>query len=416
MNPVCLVTRRADDPIGPLAVRRHARMLEVRRGGRPSSLLEPRMSQPTHDTHGDQRPERDEIRFAVVLNGGVSLAVWIGGVTLEIDRLTRRDRVYGQLLDLLDLDARAGGINGAALALAQVNETADLRRLRKLWAEQGRMETLLRAPFRGQPSSLLQGDEYFLPALERALEQLTADPQIVGADRRPVHLGVTATILDGVRQLQSDSLGQALPQEMHGGLMTFRHLDDPGQTDDFAPAALPATVRRLALAARTSASFPVAFEPSFLPVGVGAPLRTRPDLTSVASWYDEFGPADQSRYALDGGAMMNTPTLPALQAIEDMPAAGDVRRVMLLVFPHAPVDFEKPASDPADPPTVIESLLGASHATRNEAGRTHVETIERHNRRAGERRAARADVLVSLQEHEGGVVEQVDRLAADLFG
>src|SRR5690606_24059430 len=34
----------------------------------------------------------EEVRFAVVLNGGVSLAVWMGGVVLELDRLTKAAR------------------------------------------------------------------------------------------------------------------------------------------------------------------------------------------------------------------------------------------------------------------------------------------------------------------------------------
>lgn len=36
--------------------------------------------------------------------------------------------------------------------------------LRDLWIDQGRIESLLRQPFRGQPTSLLKGDEYFPPA------------------------------------------------------------------------------------------------------------------------------------------------------------------------------------------------------------------------------------------------------------
>lgn len=369
---------------------------------------------------------RDELRFAVVLNGGVSLAVWIGGVTLEIDRLTRKDRVYGHLQRLLNLDARAdvitgtsaGGINGAALALAQVNDRADLRTLRDLWADQGRMETLLRTPFRGEPSSLLKGDDYFLPALEQALRGL-ADRHYApyGPERRPVHLGITSTLLEGVRMLQSDALGQALPQEMHSGLMTFQHLEDGGR-DDFAVAGIAETVRRLALAARTSASFPVAFEPSFLPNGATAPdPLERPDMSPVAAWRDPLGPPDQSRYALDGGAMMNTPTAPALDAIERLPAKAAVRRVMLVVFPHAPVDFVREHDRVDDPPTVVETLLAASHASRNEASRTHVELVERHNRKAAERRTGRADALVSLETAagEGGLVEDVALLAGGLY-
>ena len=32
--------------------------------------------------------QKEEVRFAVVLNGGVSLAVWMGGVVREIDAVT----------------------------------------------------------------------------------------------------------------------------------------------------------------------------------------------------------------------------------------------------------------------------------------------------------------------------------------
>ncbi|MDF1604205.1 patatin-like protein [Nocardioides sp. YIM 152315] len=371
---------------------------------------------------GPQAP-REELRLAVVLNGGVSLAVWIGGVALEIDRLTRGDRVYGELLRMLDMSARAdvitgtsaGGINGAALALAQVNDHADLRGLRDLWAAQGRMETLLRTPFQGQPASLLRGDEYFLPSLERALRGLAVDYAPIGPDRRPIHLGVTTTLLDGARTVTSDALGQALPQELHAGLLTFKHLENDGQ-DDFAEDQIGETVRRLALAARSSASFPVAFEPSFLPVGTAVSGNGRPDMTMVADWVDPTGPVDQSHFAVDGGAMVNTPTLPALEVIDSLPASTSVRRVMLLVFPHAPSVRERPAADEHDPPTVVEALTGLAHATRSEAGRTHVEKVEEHNRRAAARRFGRADVLISLQRStNNGLAEMLGGLFGTLY-
>lgn len=366
---------------------------------------------------------REELRLAVVLNGGVSLAVWIGGVTLEIDRMTRGDRVYGQLLDLLGMSARAdvitgtsaGGINGAALALAQVNDHADLRGLRDLWADQGRMETLLRTPFHGQPASLLRGDEYFLPSLERALRGLTVDYAPIGPDRRPVYLGVTTTLLDGARTVTSDALGQALPQEVHAGLMTFKHLENDGQ-DDFAADQIGETTRRLALAARSSASFPVAFEPSFLPVGTGVSGNGRPDMTMVADWVDPTGPPDQSHFGVDGGAMVNTPTLPALEVIDSLPATTAVRRVMLLVFPHAPTVQERPPAEEQDPPTVVEALTGVAHATRSEASRTHVEKVEEHNRQAAARRFGRSDVLISLQRStDNGLTDVLSGLFGTLY-
>ena len=53
------------------------------------------------------REASEEVRFAVVLNGGVSLAVWMGGAVLELDAVTRGDGTYGELLPLFGISARA---------------------------------------------------------------------------------------------------------------------------------------------------------------------------------------------------------------------------------------------------------------------------------------------------------------------
>ena len=237
----------------------------------------------------EQPMSREEVRFAVVLNGGVSLAVWMGGVVLELDRLTRAGTTYQPLLDLVGCTARAdviagtsaGGINGAALALSQVNKQADLSRLRDLWAEQGRMEQLLRTPFRGEPASLLKGDEFFLPRLQEALARLTGDFEPTEPNERPIDLRITTTLLGGVPNVTYDDLGQPLTQSVHQGSFSFRR--DPYDwvaeetRDDFTADALNERVMQLALAARSSASFPFAFEPSFIPVG-GQASPDRPAL------------------------------------------------------------------------------------------------------------------------------------------
>ena len=79
----------------------------------------------------------------------------------------------------------AGGVNGAALALAQVNRRADIAALRDVWVEQGRIEALLRQPFRGAPSSLLKGDEHFLPQLNAALAGLAVPTDTGAGQARP---------------------------------------------------------------------------------------------------------------------------------------------------------------------------------------------------------------------------------------
>ncbi|MFI6100115.1 patatin-like protein [Lentzea sp. NPDC051213] len=373
----------------------------------------------------EQPMSREEVRFAVVLNGGVSLAVWMGGVVLELDRLTRPGTTYQALLDLVGCTARAdviagtsaGGINGAALALSQVNKQADLSRLRDLWAEQGRMEQLLRTPFRGEPASLLKGDEFFLPRLQEALARLTSDFEPTEAYERPIDLRITTTLLGGVPNVTYDDLGQPLTQSVHQGSFSFRR--DPytwvseETRDDFKPDTLTDRVQQLALAARSSASFPFAFEPSFIPVG-GQASPDRPDMADVASWANG---GDRSRFAVDGGVLVNTPTREALEAIDRMPADGPVRRVMLLVFPHAEPQGSEPIADSfGKGPTTVGSGAKLLSAMSSQANRTYVEKIEEHNRRAASSRGGRMALLERLHANDENVVDEVYSLADKLFG
>ncbi|MBB5959030.1 patatin-related protein [Saccharothrix tamanrassetensis] len=361
---------------------------------------------------------QEQIRFAVVLNGGVSLAVWMGGVVLELDRLTRGDGAYADILGAVGSTARAdvitgtsaGGINGAALALSQVNANAKLERLRDLWAEQGRMEQLLRTPFRGSPVSLLKGDEFFLPRLREALDRLTTDFSPTAPHERPVDLRITTTLLAGVPTVTHDDLGQALVQSSHQGSFSFRR--DPTGRDDFTAERLPTLVDRMALAARSSASFPFAFEPSYVPVTPEAADGERPNMAEVASWAN--GTDNRSRYAVDGGVLVNTPTKEALEAIDRMPAEGPVRRVMLLVFPHAPESRTEPTA-PADGalPSTIGTGAKLLGALTSQSGRTYVERIEEHNRLAASRRGGRSALLDRLAAG-GSVTEKLYALAATL--
>ncbi|WP_235921533.1 patatin-like protein [Lentzea tibetensis] len=378
--------------------------------------------------YGDSMP-REEVRFAVVLNGGVSLAVWMGGVVLELDRLTRSDGLYADLLDLVGSTARAdviagtsaGGINGAALALSQVNRSADLSRLRDLWAEQGRMEQLLRTPFQGQPVSLLKGDEFFLPRLQEALGRLTTDFDPTPPNERPIDLRITTTLLGGVPTVTYDDLGQPLTQSVHQGSFLFRRdpydwahpAQESRSRDDFTAEELDHRVRQLALAARSTASFPFAFEPSFIPVG-GQSTPDRPDMADVASWANG---EDRSRFAVDGGVLVNTPTREALEAIDRMPADGPVRRVMLLVFPHAaPPGTEPLAAMQAKGPTTISAGGRLLAAMSSQSGRTYVEKIEAHNRQAASSRGGRTALLDRLVADPGSVADELYALADKLYG
>lgn len=378
----------------------------------------------------------EELRFAVVMNGGVSLAVWMGGATLEIDRVTHDDGPYEHLLRMVGASARAdvisgtsaGGINGAALALSQVNQHADLRVLRDVWADQGRMESLLREPFRGEPPSLLKGDELFLPQLAEAFRRL-ADPfEPSRSNDYPIDLTITTTLLHGVSMTTIDSLGQRLFQQVHEGRFHFRRDPDAtmplGKTRsrDFEESQIELTANRLALASRSTAGFPIAFEPSFVPVAstVGrTDTYLRPDMDPVASWGSHEGPdpskQDCSRFAVDGGVLVNTPTKAALEAIDRMPADGPVRRVMLLLHPHAAGEMSEQPDVGKEPPVLTRSTVGLLGAMSSQAGRSFVERVEARNRTGGGRRATRQQLLADLAAGGGHPAERLEVLAKQLL-
>lgn len=379
----------------------------------------------------------EEIRFGVVLNGGVSLAVWMGGSVLELDRLVKAAEepatcpAYSLMLGLAGASARAdviagtsaGGINGSALALAQVNRRADVSILRDVWIEQGQLETLLRQPFRGAPSSLMRGDDYFLPELSAALARLAAPADIRDRADAPIDLTIATTVLHGNQLITTDALGQQLPQALHAAKFHWKRWPNPGPEDGdpFSLAAIRETAARMALASRASASFPIAFEPTFVPVvrvdedderlRGGEDRGLRPNMHPVVESWGMPRRPERSRFAVDGGLLANTPTRYALEAIEAMPAAGPVRRVMLLVYPHAPEPGLDPPDRLADAPSLLATMTGLLGALSAQGGRTFVDELEVHNRQAAGRRGTRSDILGTLKETD----QTLESLADQLF-
>jgi hypothetical protein len=126
----------------------------------------------------------EEVRLAMALNGGVSLAVWMGGCAVELDAAAPRDlgpgghgaqpgrrrppvrTVYHALCSgfrrelVIDImtGASAGGINGGLLAAGMVAG----RRLhpdyvRRQWLTLGDFADLMHVPSTADPRSLMQG-------------------------------------------------------------------------------------------------------------------------------------------------------------------------------------------------------------------------------------------------------------------
>jgi patatin-related protein len=359
-----------------------------------------------------------ELRLAVTMNGGVSLAVYIGGVAQELNRLTRGDGGYASLLGLFGYAEQlpiidvitgtsAGGINAAALALAQANRSGDLGVLKGLWIQHGQISDLMREPFHSGPASILKGDDYFYPQIRSAFKRLTENyeratrPNSSPQHLRPVDLTIPATLLTPIETYSVDDLGTELVQPQHAGLFYFRGgTSDPasdGEREDMFSSELveegedkrviDVTVEALALAARASAGFPAAFEPTFIPVRHSSKTSDdRPDMARYANWAQSGRKTDEtkdlSRFAVDGGVLANTPTRPALSAIRRQEVANTmVRRVLILVHPHAEYarDVKNVPDDTEKPPTLIGGLTGVLRASGSVGSRTYVEEIQQHN-------------------------------------
>ena len=270
-----------------------------------------------------------EVRLALVMTGGVSLAVWMGGVTAEIYRLLHRKSRYGPLLEKLDAEATvdvvtgasAGGINGVFLASALARDlpVGEFDSLRDVWLSSGSLMALLRNPRQRNPPSLLKGDEYFKAQIERVLESWLQYGPCRFAEHQQFDLVLTATTLSAELVDHADDRGTPIVEPVHHARFCF-------DEDDFATAnttQCKKLVRQLALAARTSASFPGAFEASFVPVGAA---DEEVDMAGIASFAS-------SKWAIDGGVLVNKPIGPAIDLLRERRPVRDGKRVLFYVNP-----------------------------------------------------------------------------------
>jgi patatin-related protein len=360
----------------------------------------------------------EELRIAAVMNGGVSLAVWIGGVTLELGRVVAGESAYGEIQALTGTSARvdvicgtsAGGVNGAFLAMAMAHHRQNLgptlSQLRALWVNKGSFGELLRNPFATDSRSLLDGDGYFLQSLSQAFGELRTTPITSSPQTVPIDLIMTTTLLRGLETEYADDFGSRVRDVSHRA--TFKFSRGPGlDRDAFAD---PEIARQLALAARSTASFPAAFEPSFCPVGDNDetdPLH--PNMKGIASF-------PSSRFVIDGGILDNSPIDLALDRIYHQRATGPVRRVRAYVVPD-PGTTARKRGDQADKPDKSDELpelldVGVASLVQIPAVQsisTQLQQLRDHNGKIRDRRRGR--VLLT----KFTATPEIDRLAKTLF-
>lgn len=344
-----------------------------------------------------------QLRLAVAFTGGVSLAVWMGGMAREMNLLLAASRIrrgetvadttesgrrvrdgYAALLDVLGLDVSmdvlsgtsAGGINAVILGLANV-QRFDLDGLRELWFSEGSLGGLLRNPADKQAQSLLYGDKALLTGLREGLAKLARQqPENAAAAQDPTRVFVTTTLLAGEASRFIDGYGTLVHDIDHHGLFSFT-------SADLTPGNVPA----LALAARCSASFPVAFEPGLIPVGTDGG-DGHPDMAA-------FSNAQTTQFAADGGLLANRPLGPALQAVFDRPADRDVRRVLAFVVPLVGgPGVSRAKLTLADTPDLPHALAADMTAMTSQSISADLAGITAHNQQVRSRNDARQQLAV----------------------
>ena len=226
-------------------------------------------------------PEQ-EIRFAVVLYGGVSLAIYINGVAQELlrmvrstadlgtENLTGTEKIYRELGQELGLGSKkpngqirtrfvvdilsgtsAGGINGVALAKALALKNKDLNILKKTWMEEAQLDYLLNDKLSelpaGKTTSLLNSERMYGKILEtlRAMNNLKERTSEAGAFVDKLDLFVTTTDLTGlVAPIQLT--GQKIDERVHKTVFHFEYkaAEHSQAGDDWALNEFELEVRR----------------------------------------------------------------------------------------------------------------------------------------------------------------------------
>lgn len=358
----------------------------------------PDLTQRPEDQLVDPRPATvvtQEIRLALAFTGGVSLAVWMGGVARELDLLVQASarrrrpgldpvdpatpdpdpgrRAYRRLLDLVDAQVAvdvlagtsAGGINAALLGLASARGLT-LEKLRDIWLEAGAFDKLLRDPREEAPPSLLKGDGQMLAALSAGIDGIVGD-QPPPAQPRLTDVFITTTLLSPETSTFSDDYGTLVVDSDHHGLF---HFDESAlcRRDVRGP---------LALAARSSASFPAAFEPSYVRFGDPAGARQDPTHPDMGDWSN----TSRSHWAADGGLLVNRPIGPLLQTVFDREADREVRRALLYVVPTSGPGVTPPEDRQNEPLPLATSLVRDLTATLNQSIAADLAAIKEHNDR-----------------------------------
>jgi patatin-related protein len=371
---------------------------------------------------GAARLATRELRLALAMRGGVSLAVWIGGACAELHLLREqnaRSDFWRPLLDAagygsvrLDVlaGASAGGLNAALLAAALLYGVP-FARYRDVWLDVADLRALLRDPAERAPQSVLRGDDYFLAQMEQRLGGLLAErlaapppgalpsgggpvPATPGQPYLDVHLTATLFTARAVPVLE-DWAGR-YDELTHRAGFRFRH---NRFTSDFRHGGavaeeLAGAAAKLALAARATSSFPGAFEPATVRVTRPRHVGARAALTDRDDFFGLFSDASRAEQrVIDGGVLHNIPVGQAIAAIATASAEGPTERWLLYLHPSPDEPPEERAAADTGADTIRTVLASSSARAGAESVLDDLTLLRAHNALVDRYRALRRVLL-----------------------
>ena len=342
-----------------------------------------------------------ELRLALVCYGGVSLAIYMHGMTKELHKLVSASRSFDELgpkgtnpfdpatdsrhayfealrdlagagrLVSVSIDVvagtSAGGINGVCLAKV-LSRNGSQDALKQLWIDEGDLKTLLQAPAVGgwktraalaglrmltrlqKPGGPLRGDRMsrlLYDAIEAMDSPVDQRRSLVRGDGS-LDLYVTTTDLDGFPVLVPTGTGGASQRETDHSQVVQFHAD--GDHGDFGKDSVGA----LAFAARATSCFPGAFPPvslgSFEQELDGRPVSRDAIAERFRNRYEADGRTSDDAWFVDGGVLDNAPFDLVVKAIGGKRAQTEVVRRLVYLQP-----------DPGAPLTPSATIGPAKH-------------------------------------------------------
>lgn len=323
--------------------------------------------------------ERPELRLGLVLYGGVSLAVYIYGVVVEVQRLLRASAAHEGLtgadresessaylealatagLSRATVDivsgTSAGGINGVLLAKA-LAVGADVAEVRDLWLDGGEIDGLMHRAGDATPGSLIDTNVYagMLSGGFGGLDEAAGTTPVPPPPA--FDLFVSATHLLGDRRGFRDMFGGEIEALVHRFVFALKRRERYGRDDFVANAPLVKL-------SRATSAFPVAFQPVKLEPADG-----------LLQPFDE-----PEGWFADGGILNNKPFTEALEAIFTRSSDRPVRRWLLSVDPDPKASTEeRPGPEPGFDQVLAKAVAGIP---RYQSIAADLESLGKHNER-----------------------------------